>query len=1544
MRKITNVDVELRKNEEDRISFYLKQYDDVVMNIAVYDGLAPVNMEGQTIYVAIDKADGTKVLQKEDITIKSNIINVDLSTQAVTAEGVCKLEILIEDEYGISTTATTNFLVSKTIGASITEIITSSDDIHHLKLIEDFILNSNLSIEDINTNLDAIRDRIKEIEVDIEKGYKEVLDNISIAEEEAIEGVTICKETALDEIDMKTKESIGEIDTVKKEVIDIADDAVEKANEVIREAGIAKGEVQELMATIEASKEEVDTMGQVQVANINAAGTTAINNIEEAKEDALEAIKDRASLVVEDATVEITRVKDTAIEDAKVQVVKEKDKAIVEATEAINSEKDKAVEDATTAIEGVKAETEEEMATAKDKIVKEAYTAVEAIENTRNEAIGAVELVKDNAIAEMNTTKDEAVGIVNATKDSTIEEITAKKDAIIDEISKIETGSVEGVEEAVKKAEVRLQELTVQCNWDVKETATVEKEGIEAHTREQKTELSNVTSEHIQRINNAGASIVETVEGLEANIEDGLNSIERTVTEGKTEIRDLSATEINKIKTVGQEITDAVRDLEINTVDNIERIVKAGESQRNSIESLANAERAEISKVAQEKREQITTAGDDKLEEINSILGVSKGEVEDLLNTTRQEIQTHRTDIATRVNLGKEEIGKLKDNSISEMTATKDNLIEEILGAEVELKENFEELANGYTAKISDLGDLKVENLNKMIDSINNLQDKVESRLELSDKKVENMNNTISNVDAKVAEIKPVLDTLNEVKNVCTSLIAENTKAGENIEELEFLHIEADTRIVELRRLIEEAKKYEEVVKRWIDSNMDGNINSEEVIEALKVLDTRLTDLELQVGKYYSKEEIDEKIETVEGSIEDLSRDIEENYAKIEYVDNEIDKLSEINSKTITNVEIRAEFFDYPENEDAIARYKVIDKDGYSHAIEILKEDKLAYYSKYHDDYARLYWYSTAKTDVVLHYKYVNGVWSQQNKSTSSTIDIKINKPIDANVIESPREIEDSDKTENVFPMRELSNEIVMDYNVAVDTVYYRVNHTEAVLNAPTDSIAGYLKNDFIGNDIVQEVIDYKTSRAYTRTRSELGWTNWMSTAIDNVIGDVDLDNYYTKEEVYNKAEVDDLVPSFNGTIGKSEKPVVFATCPEPDTPYVGVIEAFNVYNKRYSKIYIHELLDGYTDSIKCIGLSSSAYNIQMSSSTVKSYTAYYKTETSDWTKNTSATFYNYFNVRTLEEAKKLVYSTTHKLVYNDSTFIEPTGDDGLINSYNGAIKVGTYKVSHAEAIEGCAVEKCEGVLLVNKAEDRIVQTLVESGGKTYTRYYQGGWSNWSGADTIGDISFAIKTDFTKENEYYPYFRFKPAQASEYPYRLIVTTSTKYGRIIYSKQDLTGYLRYDTVTKKLVWSEGYENLEMLHYYVSDITSAPSYSYSLMSWSTTTTATQYFNYTVKDWYSHNFDILDTEGNVYRKSEEFDTSKVVVDFNLATEYDKYNVDINVDEEVANKPVNERLKGFLVVDKCGSMTKQELITVDNNVYRRIAIGATWSEWKSI
>lgn len=818
MKKITNIEVELRKGNDDKISFHLKQYDDVVLNIKVYDGLTPISLEGETVYLAIDKPDGTKILQKEDIVVDGYNIEVMLSTQAVVAPGVCKLELILESDNGLLTTAITNYMVTEALSTSIVDIITSSNDIHHLKLIEDFILNSNFAIEDINYSLNAIKERIRELEEEIETIGAEIIENVENTEDKAIENIEIVKDNAL-----------GEIDTAKNEILS-------KANEVIIEVETAKGEVNELMATIEASKEEVDEMGQAQVANIIGTGRSAVIEINEAKEDALDNIEVRTNLIVEEAGTEISRVKDDAINE----ITAKKDEIVALASEEMSNKKDEIVSLASDNLEEIKTNTINEMNETKESTISDINTVKEDITNDLSEAVSIIEETKESAINTITNTKNEAVEVIGNTKDTTIEEMTQAKDALIEELSRVETGTVEGVDEAVKLAQKRLQEETVKSIWEVQECTANQRDTIEAVSRQEQRNISDKTLEEIGKINNAGANIVEMVEGLDANIEQGLKDISNSIEEGKTEIRDLSTSEINKIRETGAEITEAVANLEINTTDNIDRINRAGEGARNTIESKSLVEQGEINRVASEQKASIREAGNDKLEEINAILGVSKGEVEELLSTTRNEINTHRSDFAKKVADSKEEIDNLKTNSMTELTTHKDDLVNEILGAEIALKEDFTALRDEYIAEIDAKGTSRVDALQRMIDAIDALEIAVDRKLEISEERSETLENTLINVDNKIVEIRPVLDNLNEMRNICLSLQAENIEANANIEELDFLHIEADTRIVELRRLIEEARQYEDIVQAYIDAR--GG-NHEEIEARLDALEEAMTNI-----------------------------------------------------------------------------------------------------------------------------------------------------------------------------------------------------------------------------------------------------------------------------------------------------------------------------------------------------------------------------------------------------------------------------------------------------------------------------------------------------------------------------------------------------------------------------------------------------------------------------------------------------------------------------------------------------------------------------
>lgn len=432
MKKHISIDIEYIKENRD-IEFYVKQFDDVVLSMRIFDGLSPVLLGDSAISIGVDKPDGTKVLQKEGITANEGVITVDLSPYAVMADGECKMEVLLEGDNGISTTSTFRFIVEKAINAEITDIIVKSDDIHHLKVIEAFIAEADIDIVEINDSLDLIKNRIIEIEAELELNYGTALENINNASVDAVNKVLNQESLSINVVKEAENSAVSGIQATKEEVLSVANEAVNKANEaigkaneVIIEVGTAKGEVQELMATIEASKEEVNEMGQAQVANIMGAGTTAVLEVGTAKNSAISEINTAKDVAIsgvnaskDGAILELGTVKEGAINEVKASATP----IVEEAKVALHSEKELVV----TGASG-------EMTTEKGKVVETAKTELEAIKgNIKTEAETELGTVKGNTVIEaqnaINTVKDSAIVAINDAKsgvDTKVSEANAK--------------------------------------------------------------------------------------------------------------------------------------------------------------------------------------------------------------------------------------------------------------------------------------------------------------------------------------------------------------------------------------------------------------------------------------------------------------------------------------------------------------------------------------------------------------------------------------------------------------------------------------------------------------------------------------------------------------------------------------------------------------------------------------------------------------------------------------------------------------------------------------------------------------------------------------------------------------------------------------------------------------------------------------------------------------------------------------------------------------------------------------------------------------
>lgn len=810
MRKDLHFDIDLTLEPRYTKEFVVKQKDSVNLFINLKSNGAPISVVEQTARLYVRKPDssivvqgGTDELGDKSIILDANTVIVELKNSALNTTGLCYAELELEDERGTLITQTFIFEVVDRI-TNTEEAIKAVDDIYLLGEIEKFIIQAKIDMA-------LLKEQIAEGLIKINE-FNEFVVTKSEELQSAIE-------IALQDIEVLGNHFTTHIKESSENYLSNITGLGESYGIQIERMG------EEYLLNMAMKADEI-------LNNIREQGSEGLNAIIEAKDGALSEIRESKTIAINEVNQAgaTQTVKIRTLGNQKIEEIKAKGDEVIANIEIAGAEVIEAVEQ-------VEAEVDEAL----EAIDEAKANSIFEINNTKDESISAVEEAKTNAIEEIGEAKTDAIDTINT-----------REEEIIEGLNNITIDGTQLLEDGIKKAEKRLQEQTIQSLWEVQEKSSEEQDNLVRVSREQQSAIRLKANEEIERVNQAGEHISNMASTLEGNIEDGLNQINSTINTGKNEIDKLSREQLDKIREEGSEITEMVQNIESITGEHIQRIQNTGQSVRESIKRTGSNERSEINttasdrrteinELADEKLEAIGTAGDEKLEEINNILGVSKGEVEELLELTREEIQTHRVDISTTVNLGKDEINTLKNNSINEMNTRAEELVEEVMNAEITLKNDFTELAEGYKTQINELGSVKVEALQDMIDRIDELEEAVAESLANNEERAENIRENFDNIfestDAKMAEIRPILNDLNEIRSLCDTLINQNKIASQNSETLDYLHTESDTRIVELRRLIELAKHYEEVVTKFIDAR--GG-NHEEIEARLLALEESL--------------------------------------------------------------------------------------------------------------------------------------------------------------------------------------------------------------------------------------------------------------------------------------------------------------------------------------------------------------------------------------------------------------------------------------------------------------------------------------------------------------------------------------------------------------------------------------------------------------------------------------------------------------------------------------------------------------------------------
>ena len=868
-----------------------------------------------------------------------------------------------------------------------------------------------------------------------------------------------------------------------------------------------------------------------------------LNNLESGIENAFKALEE----------LEIPSIEGLATEDfvnAQIALSKEELEALLESNK--------------TELEDLVETTKEELEGQMQSIREELEQVVSDIEIPSIDGLASEEFVeekvnsaKEELKGQIDDTKselEEAIGNIEipdieglASEDFVEEKVNSTKEDlqsfVQEEISKIELDGIDTVNQAIAEAEDRLQEATIKAIWDVKENASIEEDRLEGKLQATASELQqglrDTKDDYLEQIQKAGQDMTDMVEGLEADITEGLELIERTINQGQADINTNANEQVARIRREGEQITTAVRDFELTTNDAVNRVNEAkndaitsiqrtGASEVSSVNSFASLRKTEIRELADEKLEAIENAGAGKIEEIEQILGVTKGEAEELLQTTRNELNEHRNNINATVAQGLTNIENLKGSSITEMTNTKDELINEMLGAEIELKEDFKELRDQYVTDITNLGNSKTEALNNLIDRISDLELEIERNLQLSDKKAENLEDMLDNVDNKMSEIRPVLDGLNELRSLCNELKSENQTAKESLDELEYWTLEADVRIVELRRLIEMA-----------DVVIDARGGNHEEIEA------RLLALEEAVA---SINEIISEFENIYATKEELlayaTKEDLLTYATKEELEAKFNTIGIVGESAMPACYATAPEPENPER-DAVLwiqnRYGynfVVHVPGYKNAKPFSSYISVSGSASFDSAYIKNDRYSISYV-----YRWDGSQWALHSESSFQLLPVRNQN----DTIAYAKEKLLFHCTEDIFSNGTYGSKyfdkvdkptdiVYGDYNGAVTEGKYIVNHEVAIENCPQDYAKGILqvkvtKNEKLGTTEIFQEVSLLDGKTYKRAKDKANvWTEWsMSGGIDlgslatreelhQAIADIDfpetdLSNYYNKQE-----------------------------------------------------------------------------------------------------------------------------------------------------------------------------------------------------------------------------------------------------------------------------------------------------------------------------------------------------------------------------------------------------------------------------------------------
>lgn len=1524
MRKKYSLNLDFARDIRAQRNIVLKEQDSVSLKFYLFDDGVPLTLDNHKIRLFVRKADGTMLYQVDDYSVETNSILFNLHRQATTSVGFCygELELIDENDEEYVTTKSFIYKVESKV-VDIEGALKSENHAYFLKEIEDFIKQSQIDIAEYKETVKELLEKVDDANAKLDQFNKDLSEadtNLKEDKEDALTAIENLKNNALMDLSNSTQDGLEELEDKKTESLaEIERTTSTGLTSIISKTAIAKKEIEDLKNTskqeleilVDDEKHNIRTLGYELQRDIKTLGDESIKNMDEMLNSSLH--------LIEDTTQESINKMDEKIEEIK--------------TEINNAEQARVNLESTTEIAN---ETKEAL----EQTIENSNTAKEELEGT---------------IEDANTTKEELEDLTAQTKE-TIEETV--EDAL-EEMENMKNGSVEGVDEAVKLAEKRLQELSVKESWNISQTAREEEERLQTSLAQKTSELREgleaTTDGYLNRIQEEGQDIVDLVANLEADISQGLADIQSSVNTGKTEIKDLSDSYLDRIEAEGEEIVQAVANLEMTTAEQIKQINTISTNSIQSINNVASSKRTElrnytselkeeINNLTENKLEAIENAGDSKLEEIEAIVGVTKTDVVELLETTRGEINTHRENIDSIVNEGINNIDSkidegvnsitsLKSSSISEMTTVKDNLLEELLGAEVELEKDFEALHQEIVADINNIGNSKTEALNNLIERINALEIEIEKNLINSDKKAENLENVMQNVDNKMADITPVLDDLDELRSLCNELIAQNKTAKTSLEDLQFWTLEADVRIIELRRLILEAQRYEEVVQRWIDSRGGNHEEIETRLDALEQSVIALDDIIAQLENIYAtKEELLDY-----ATKKELKTAIEDAVKKSNGLG--------VVGKLGAGLKIATE----------LMPTKLKELKTPQHLIDAYGEVKHSYVYEIYPSNGKQTWYKIIffcnLDDPQNTGKYVsfkdgvftfNGLERDKDYAIATTT---------GTFTEDPFYTSGSLSTINHNDTRTYS--YYMDFNL------YSENGEEILVNNPQragiSNLNEAVENGFYILDM--DMSDYQElSNAPTLEGS-------VARGYLEVIGNTQRLNIidgqvFIRENGGAWTRIDNNRKNTIATIGKSNQiktPDLFKTVPATLRAFHREKERIVMFRATEDYYYVVRINSSYT-----YALSHNNTKLVINGSYVPGLqTFWYSVSKGEWTNRLS------YGTSTVSNQEISINQNFFEVYHSDFDITNTVNNKwsiskGLVANYNiketikdfnNAVEAGYYDVNIqgvADGVSNSPQDSIQGILKVEKNNNVIYQELTSNNNKTvFKRVFNGSWSSWRyvGDEYVGVVGLTPKASVDKKGVFDNVPNPPTIRDSEYvgKYMYSYLSSSKHYYIctyLYKNTD-TNKTPYLSTTEYTNNTGSYHYIQGYDYDSSTCRAFMKYEDDA-EWSTGTSVQSMTDLQTAYIYHHDMPIYTGGKNktgIYREAMNAD---IIGDLDGCKKAGKYYVNVKKDEynQIGNMPlvkIEKDLETTLYVNINGEKILQE-ITIEGITYTR-EIGKAWT-----